>query len=429
MIRPSPDAARLVIARATRKRARLVAAPQEQRAYGLPFWHTYASNLFITTANCVLVRYSDFVFSEGGGELLLGLIVGLGMIGSLAMRAAQGIGIDVYGVRRIWLLSSIGYTIASLGHLLIGDVHGPAVFLLRMLHQTSLAGIFGASITFISRQSPVYRMAEVVGTLGTSGFLGMIFGAVLVDQLYGAGPVTRVGVTRMFIASAALGAISGIFAWLATYGHPTPARRRPMSILWLLKRYNPGPVLVMSVVMGFGIGLSGTFLRPFAASLNISGVASFFSMYAVTAFVTRLSIRSLPERIGLRAVILIGVGFLAANMLSYLPVSAEWEFVFPALLIGVAHAMLFPAVVAGGSSAFPDRYRGLGTTLMLAMFDLGMLIGAPTAGGILRAARVTGLPEFPTMFIALAVVFSASGLWYALVTRRKPLALHAERVD
>lgn len=384
------------------------------RAYGSPFWFTYASNLFLTTGNAVLFRYGDFIEIGGGSELTLGLIVGVGMIGSILMRGVQGVGVDVYGARKIWLLSSIGFVLACLGHLAVHHASNPVVFGLRILYQTSVAGIFGASIAFISRRAPVYRIAEVVGTLGTSGFLGMILGALLVDSLYGPGLPTSAGVARMFMAASALGVLSGVFAWFATRDDGIPARRRYVPVLWLVKKYNPGNILLVSVVMGFGLGLAGTFVRPYAASLHISGIGTFFSVYAITAFATRLSIRKLPERIGIRRMVLLGIACLAIDMLLYLPVRTEWQFIPPAMMIGVAHAILFPAVIAGGSAAFPDRYRGLGTALLLAMFDIGMFIGSPAIGSMLRIADFAGMAKYPTMFATLALFFTGVGLWYLM---------------
>jgi MFS family permease len=430
MIRPTSAAGRLLGAADSQPHP--VGEPTrravEGGTYGWVFWCTYASNLLITTANATLFRYGDFVALHGGTELLLGLIVGVGMVGSLLMRTAQGIGVDLYGVRRIWVCSSLGFVLACLGHLAAHQAHSPFVFALRILYQTSIAGIFGASIAFISRRSPVYRMAEVVGTLGTSGFLGMIFGASLVDWLYGSGPVTEAGVQRMFLAAAALGALSGLLAWLATHNDAPPSRRRRVPVMWLLRRYNPGRILLMGITMGFGLGLSTIFLRPYAASLGIAGIGMFFGVYAMTAFVTRLAIRRLPERIGINAMVVIGVGCLSVDMLLYLPVRAQWHFVVPAVVIGIAHALLFPAVVAGGSSAFPDRYRGLGTALMLAMFDVGMLIGSPTIGSILRAAEMMRLPKYPTMFVALSAIFASIAVWYAVSSRGQRPVERARRL-
>jgi MFS family permease len=421
MIRSTASAARLLrAATPDRTKSRQTADASPVPTYGRTFWCAYISNLLITTANATLFRYGDFIALAGGTELVLGLIVGAGMIGSLLMRSAQGVGVDRYGVRRVWLLSNAGFVVSCLGHLFVHRASSPLVFVLRILYQTSVAGIFGSSIAFISRRSPVYRMAEVVGTLGTSGFLGMILGASLVDWLYGPGPVTADGVSRMFLAAGGLAALAGIFAWLATRGDGVPTGRRRVPLVWLLKRYNPGPVLVVGVAMGFGLGLASIFLRPYAASLGISGIGLFFSVYAITAFVTRLSIRRLPERIGIRAMLLFGIGCLAVDMLLYLPVRAAWHFVLPATVVGIAHAILFPAVVAGGSSVFPDRYRGLATALMLATFDLGMFIGSPTIGSILRVCELVGLPRYPTMFTTLALLFTLVGIWYALATRWQP---------
>lgn len=431
MISTSPNATEIIPRQSSGagRKPRPAPAASSTRIYNAAFWLTYISNLLVTTANATMFRYGDFVTFGGGTELTLGLIVGVGMIGSLLMRAGQGIGIDRYGVRKIWLWSSVFYVLSCLGHLFITDVDGPLVFVLRIVYQTSVAGVFGASITYISRKSPVYKMAEVVGTLGTSGFLGMILGSLLVDRVYGHAPVTSEEVRNMFLVAAAMGAASGLLAWAATRRDAVPAPRRQMPVLWLLRRYQPGPILIMGVTMGFGIGLATTFLRPFAASLNIAGIGTFFSVYAVTAFITRMSIRRLPERIGIRNMVLVGVAFLSLNMLSYLLVRSEWQFVFPAVIIGIAHAILFPAVVAGGSSSFPDRYRGLGTTLMLGAFDLGMFIGSPTAGTVLRSAELLGLPKYPTMFVVLAVLFAALGLWYAIASRGEKEMIRAQRVD
>src|SRR5690606_11799205 len=110
-------------------------------------------------------------------------IVGVGMIGSIFIRMAQGDAIDRYGASRIWLWSMIGYSISLLLHLLISTAYSPGAFLVRILMQASLAGIFGASITFVSLRVPARRMAEIIGLLGTSGFLGLMIGPLISDWL------------------------------------------------------------------------------------------------------------------------------------------------------------------------------------------------------------------------------------------------------
>src|SRR4029077_7028384 len=123
------------------------------------------------------------------------------------------------------------------------------------------------------------------------------------------------------------------------------------------------------------IGMPATFLRTFTAELNIDRMAPFFTVYALTAIATRLATRRGIDQIGIRTAVIIGIATIAGGMISYLLVAVAWQLVFPALLTGAGQAILYPAIVAGGSASFPDRHRGLGTTLMLAAIDLGTLVG------------------------------------------------------
>lgn len=386
-------------------------------AYDAAFWYSYGANTLVMTAISVLFRYADFVSFLGGTEFNLGWIVGIGMVGSLVMRLLQGVGIDQYGPRRVWLWSAALFVICCLAHLTVRSVTGPWIFILRVVFNTSVAGLFGASITYISRRAPTQRLAEVIGTLGTSGFVGMVLGTVLGDWLFNSSLSQSQQLQGMFLLAAALGALSFWMARRATRGQLPPIRRRQQPLGYLVRRYHPGAVLAVGIVMGFGLGLPHTFLRPFAAELGIGRIAWFFTVYATAAFVTRLAMRRLPDRLGSRPTILVGLSCLTVAMLLYLVVQSEWQLAIPALLQGIAHAFLFPSVIAAGSAAFPDRYRGLATTLMLAMFDLGNLVGAPAIGGILRFAGHSGLPRYPTMFICVAVVIGVVGALYYLVSR------------
>lgn len=383
-------------------------------AYDSVFWLTYLANASLMVAVSMLFRYSDFVKQAGGSPIRLGLIVGIGMLGSLAMRTLQGVGIDRFGPRRVWLVSLTMFIGSMAAHMAITSVDNPAVFIARNIMTTSLAGAFGASITFISLRVPQNRMAEMIGMLGTSGFVGMALGPALGDVLFSGPEITRAHVQRMFLLAAVAGGLSLFFAALATRGH---LRRRLSRQPWpatLVRRYHPGVLLLVSAAMGLGISLPGTFLRPYAESQGIEGIRVYFFVYAATAFLVRIATGRMPERIGDRPMILLGLGSLTASMLMYLVVRDQWTLASPALLAGIAHAFLFPSVIAGGSSTFPSRYRGLATTLMLALFDVGNLVGLPLAGFTVEYSPSFGLPPYPTMFVVIAASFAVVGILYLI---------------
>ncbi len=393
---------------------RLQASPYDRR-----FWLAYLANIQVMVAIAMLFRYADFVLLLGGSEWHLGWIVGIGMVGSLAVRLAMGQAIDTYGPRLIWLGAVVLFALVCFAHTAVATHQGPGIYLLRIAFSCAIAGIFGGSMTFVSSRVSVVRLAEMWGMLGTAGFLGIMIGPTLSDWLIGSGPLLRPQLDRMFVVAGLLGCGSVGFAYLATRGElPRPRRRQPASLLYLLRRYHPGTVLMVGIAMGIAIGFPNTFLRTFSADLAIPRIGLFFGVYAPAAILTRIATRRLPERFGPEPLIPLGLGGFMLSQLLFLLVRSEWQLILPGIGYGVSHAILFPCVVAAGSSAFPDEHRGVGNLLILAMFDLGILIGAPMVGIGLETARLAGLAPYPAVFLAVAATMGATAMVYRLTWRR-----------
>ena len=374
------------------------------------------------SAVSLMFRYADFVQFLGGEEWHLGWIVGIGSVGSLVMRLAQGNAVDHYGPRRIWLWSLALLVACLLAHLMITRLDNPAIYAVRILFATCVAGTFGASITYLSLRVPIERMAEVVGVCGTAGFVGMAIGPEVGDLICTSSTVTGGEIRTLFMTAAGFATVAWVFAFFATRGevHTRPARRPPM---WrLLLRYRPGAICAVALIMGIGFGLPSAFVRAYATNLQIDDIGVFFTTYGATAFVVRLFTFRWPQRIGIPTMILVGVAFQTSSVLAYLAVTSEMMFILPAALQGFAHAFLFPSIMAGGSAAFPARYRGLATALMMGMMDIGMLLGSPAIGSIVSFAPLVGLDGYPTMFVTLGVVLAGAGVYYAISVVRAPSA-------
>ena len=187
----------------------------------------------------MMFRYADFVHVLGGEERQLGLIVGCGMIGSILVRFAQGFGIDHYGASRIWVFSMAAYSASLLAHLLLTSAFSPPIFLVRIVMQSSLAGVFGASITFVSLRVPPQRMAEIIGTLGTSGFIGILIGPAIGDWFCGNEPPGRAALLHLMETAAAIAIAGTITTWFAVRGEFRFAPRNQPQLLDLLRRHTP----------------------------------------------------------------------------------------------------------------------------------------------------------------------------------------------
>jgi MFS family permease len=359
----------------------------------------------------LLFRYADLIRYLGGTEMDLGLIVGVGMFGALVTRIVQGVGIDRLGPRRIWILSLLLFAGSVLAHLAVRRVNGPEIYLARIVLTTSIAGAFGSSLTYVTLRAPQSRMAETIGVIGTSGFIGLALGPTLGDFFLAGEGITWPQLVRLLLAATTLSLIALVFV-LCTENPPRRSRRRHIPVAAVLRRYHPGLILLVAAAVGIVLGLPNTFLNAYAHELGIPRIKIFFLVYAGTALAVRIRFRHLVDRWGVRPGIQWGLGSAVVSVASYLLVWNEWSLAVPAVFAGTAHALLFPAVIAGGNAAFPMRYRGISTTLMLAMFDVGNLIGQPSMGGLIELARHWGLPPYGILFTAVSLTLVVIGSIY-----------------
>jgi MFS family permease len=398
-------------------------------AYGLPFWMAFTSNMLVVVALSLLFRYADFVELLGGTEYDLGWIVGIGMVGSLAMRLVMGSCIDRYGTRLVWLVSILALSMACAGHLAVTSASSVAIYGLRILFSSAVAGIYGASMTFISNRTPAERMAELYGMLGTSSFAGIVVGCFLGDFLLSAATLEQTQSRWMFVAAALLVLGAYPFAWVATRVEARPKSTDTASTWAVLRRYSPRAVLVVCIAMAVPLTIPGIFLRPYAAQLGVPRIGTFFLAYAVAATAIRIISRRWFERFGNRRMALAGFAIMAASMATFPLAHNEWLLLVPAVGCGCSQAILFPSVAAACTVAFPSRHRGLATLLMLALNDVGQLVGAPAAGAVLRYSAAMGLPSYPTMFLVVGIATAGVGAWFAAVSRHKPERIYIEPVS
>ncbi len=404
---------------------RPISGGKDGRPYDRAFWCAYVANLSIMISVSLLFRYSDFVTLLGGSERHLGWIVGVGTFGSIAIQLAQGAGIDQFGARKIWMVSLVLVGASLAAHLLVRHVEGPMIYAVRILYHCSLGGMIAAQFTYVSQRAPKGRVAEVLGMMGSSGFIGVILGSQLGDVLCSVGPLQRWHLDRVFLAAAFFSLVSLVSVSFSARDVATVVRCRRLPLVWIIRRYHPGRLMVMAIAMGIGVNLPATFLRPFTEHLDIGRIGTFFTTYAVTAFFARLATRRLSQRIGIPTTVILGMSLLCCSMLLYLLVRSPWHLVMPAFAAGFAHALLFPSIVAGGGGTFPARHRGVGMTLILSVCGVGNLVGMPLAGCIVDYAPLMDLPPYRMMFLTMAGLIALATAFYILypqkIVKKRPV--------
>lgn len=373
--------------------------------YGRVFWLSYAANIALVTANALTFRFAELIHVRGGSERIAGAIVGTGMLGALAARLFLGQAIDHYGVKRLWIGSSV-LVVAGVTGFLVADGLGWPIYAARISFSVGLAGVFTCSMVHIQNQVPPERRTEVIASLGSSGFVGMMIGSVLGDvilELFADDP-NRFWV--LFGTSGLLGATYLVIVSIVTWGDQ---HDRPVStphLHELLFVHWPGLVLVVAMLMGVMFTVISVFLTRYATHLGIGGIGPFFVGYALSAFSFRVLSRSWSRVIGRHRLILLGLAGHTLGAGSFLLVGEAWHLVVPSVCMGFGHALLFPAVVSLGAGAFPPEYRGSGTTVVLGFVESGTMLGAPILGAVIDNVG------FQAMFLTAGGLSLATGLLY-----------------
>lgn len=396
------------------------ALSSDDSPYDGDFWLAYVANVLLVGANSLTFRFAEFVERLGGNEEIAGEIVRAGLIAAILFRLGLGRAIDHYGPRLVWLLSGIGFLAGSAGFLAI-DRLSAWLWLARLAYQVGLAGMFSCSIVHIQNQVPPHRRTEIIGSLGSSGFVGTIIGTLTSDLIFRVLPEGDVRFAALFGGTALAGLAHAAIVFRLTrderHNRPevTPGPFR------LLLRYWPGAIVLVAIAMGTSFAVTTVFLTRFATETGLHGIGLFFMPYSVTAFVCRWFMRDWGTSFGRHKMVLWGLGGLSVGQLAFLCVTNDSLFLVPAILCGFGHALLFPAVVSIGAGRFPVQYRGSGTTLVLGFQELGTAVASPLLGMlIVRGNAEGGTVGFSWMFVAASVVAGSIGLFYAATSARHP---------
>jgi len=404
-------------------------ADNDEALYDLSFWLAYAANLALVCANSLTFRFAEFVAALGGTEEASGDLIRAGLIAAILARLGLGRAIDHFGARRVWLLSGIAFLAGGAVFLFLAGrpLSTEAqrlphlLWLARIGYQVGLAGMFTCSIVHIQNQVPPHRRTEIIGSLGSSGFVGTICGTQLSDLIFHNLPEGNPRFLAMFGGTVFLGVLHSAIVFRLTRNDVHTRPDVTPGPFKLLLRYWPGPVVLVAIAMGTSFAVSTVFLTRFATLHGLRGIGMYFLPYSVTAFACRWFLRDWGTTLGRHRMVVWGLSGLTIGQLLFLLVKSDWLFIPPGMVTGFGHALLFPAVVSIGAGRFPIQYRGTGTTLVLGFIEVGTAVAAPLLGMLLDAGNVGGATTgFSWMFVASSAVAGLVLLFYSATAARHP---------
>ena len=364
--------------------------PSTHKIWSRDFLFVFLTQIAFSSAYCTLIPTLPIYFSHvGSSEVQIGVLIGALGITSLVVRPFVGKALLKHAEKAFMVTGILLFALGSLGYVFAFSFW--LLLMVRIIQGIGSALLFTAGVTWVANASPETRLGQSLSYYYLAFNVGFA-----VTPTFGMFLMNAYGFTVLFVTCAAI--------TLCSLGLTTKLRRKPIS---LPGKINPKegsllsrkaiPTSVMALVNSMTWGAVTAFFPLYALTHGVSNPGLFFSVFALMI----VSGRALGGRIidlhSRERVILPSLAVATAAMIILVFSKTLPLFVLVAMVWGLGHAFLFPALAAytlerTGSSPGPAM------ATFSAFDELGMGLGSVVAGIILR------LSSYPVMFLCLALL-------------------------
>lgn len=365
----------------------------------------FLANTFQSLSFFLFVHFPAFVQELGGGEVVIGFLVGATAVSSILARPVIGQAADRRG-RRPLILAGFVINIVAISAYFTVEGLGVGITAIRILHGIGEATLFTTLFTLAADIVPVDRRTQALTLFGVSGVGQIAFGGIIGDWALATGGFDRLfGLALLF---AVLGLL--LMVWVQ---EPRAASNRASPGFFAASRNRQLiPIWVATLVFSLGVTPYFAFLATFIPEVGFGTVGGFFGSYAVVAVGLRLVLSWLPDRVGPKRVLFVSFASLAGGLAMLGFASGSTGVLIAGALCGMGHGFIFPILYAMTIDRAKPENRGSAMALYTGLFDVAAFIGAPALGWVIQGAG------YQTMWVIAAIVVVAGALLFAQLDRR-----------
>ena len=336
--------------------------------------------------------------------LMIGFVIGLSSAFAVAGRLFAGPTADAKGRKFTF---AVGISLCACAGILYLPVFGLAgVTLGRVFHGVGEAFFMTAAVTWVVDLAPAHQRAQALGFFASGVWGGLSLGP-LAGQMFGDWQYAS-----FFVTGSSLVVFAVI--WLTEEQAPLHRHAPPP-----IKMNIPGSVWVPGFVLGFAnvayAAMAG-FLVLLLRDRGPGGKFAFAS-FAVCVLFTRTLLGSLPDRMGPRKTLFLGLAMLIAGLVLIAITRNSTVATFASALVGLGYSFPWPslAVVVVRSVGNNERASALGA--LNAFFDLFVSLGALAAGALAGTFGYTSVFWLAAASAGCAAVIA----WVTGVGRQTPV--------
>lgn len=349
----------------------------------------------------------------GASDIFLGFIVAVSTLTGMVFKPLIGLLSDRWG-RRTWLL--VGTTFFTGMPFIYGVVDTPEqLFAIRIVHGFATAIYGPVTLAYVAELSQIKR-AERLGWFSIARNSGYVIGPISAGwMLLTISPVAVFTIIGLLSSIAFIPILNLSEAGPKTHNTRGNILRQTREAMWSGSKtpevWISGLIDAMLLIVLYA---TKTFLPIYALSVGISifAVGIFFAVqYAVQIALTPIG-GKFSDRLGHLNTIGLGIMVLAIGLILITMTETAILFLAPAILIGIAQALVSPSTVALLSVKMDHKYLGLGMGMIGTLKNAGKIIGPSLAGILVYWLDFT--PAFLSItgvLLAIALIILSSSFY------------------
>lgn len=310
-----------------------------------------------------------FVKALGGSDQSIGIIIGIFTFSALILRPFAGHMLESKGRRFVYMIGLAIFVLSVGSYGFIASIS--LLLLLRMVQGIGWGFSTTATGTIATDLIPSKRRGEGMGYFGLSGNIALAFGPSL--GLYLA---DMISFSQLFLIAAALGLIALLLSTTIHYKQVEESPDKAVTVKFdIFEKTAIQPALLLFFIT-FTFGGIASFLPLYAAEKQVSGIESYFLVYAIFLMLSRTFAGKIYDTKGHIYVFLPGTAmiFIAMLLLAWLPNTLF--LLVAAGLYGLGFGSVQPALQAWAVDKAPANRKGMANATFFSFFDLGIGIGA-----------------------------------------------------
>ena len=358
-----------------------------------------------------------FAVALGAGDVLLGFIVSVSTLTGMVLKPFFGILSDRWG-RRIWLLMGTAFFVGM--PFVYRFVSTPEqLFAVRLVHGLATAIYGPVTLAYVAELSRRGR-AERLGWFSSARHAGYVVGPVAAGwMLLSMDPVSVFTVIGVLSSIAFLPVLLLPETTSSAPRPDAPIFRQAARALWSGAR-TPAVWLAggldAKILVALYAARAFVPLQVLAMGMSVFLAGLFFSIQQATSMVLMPVGGRVSDRIGHLQAAGLGMAVLGAALILLTLATTAPALVVPAVLMGLAQALVFPSTIALVSAGVSEQHMGLGMGLVGTLKNAGKVAGPALAGLLIFWLDFTA--TFRLMGVVLLI--GAVMVWSSARYSRRP---------